>query len=151
MMIGPGEIGRRLRALWRRSRMAQDLDDEMRLHVTLRQERLEQASPASTDPVTAARRRFGDPLRLREDAMDVWGWRWLEQLGQDVRFGVRTLTRQPAFALAAVGTLALGIGANAAVFSVVSGVVLRPLPFAEPDRLVQITGTSPLEAASAAQ
>jgi predicted permease len=131
--------------------MAQDLDDEMRLHVTLRQERLEQASPASTDPVTAARRRFGDPLRLREDAMDVWGWRWLEQLGQDVRFGVRTLTRQPAFALAAVGTLALGIGANAAVFSVVSGVVLRPLPFAEPDRLVQITGTSPLEAASAAQ
>jgi predicted permease len=76
--------------------------------------------------------------------MDAWGWRWLEQASQDVRFALRALTRNPAFALTAVGTLALGIGANTAVFSVVSGVVLRPLPFAEPDRLVQIYGTSPL-------
>jgi len=146
-----GEIGRRLRALFHRSRVERDVDEEMRLHMALRQERLEQGPLSSADAATAARRAFGNPLRLREEAMDAWGWRWLEQLGQDVRFAVRTLARQPAFALAAIGTLALGIGANAAVFSVVSGVVLRPLPFAEPDRLVQLTGTSPLDAAAAAQ
>jgi len=146
-----GEVGRRLRALWQRSRLERDLDEEMRLHMTLRQERLEQAQLSPIEAATASRRAFGDRLRLREDAMDAWGWRWLEQLGQDVRFGVRTLARQPAFALAAIGTLALGIGANAAVFSVVSGVVFRPLPFAEPDRLVQLTGTSRLDTASAAQ
>src|SRR5215218_7461715 len=144
-MIGPGEIGRRLRALWQRSRMAEDLEDEMRLHVALREERLHESAASRGDAAAAARRRFGDPLRLREAAMDAWGWRWLEQLGQDVRFTLRTLTRSPGFALTAVCTLAMGIGANAAVFSVVSGLVLRPLPFAEPDRLVQISGTSPLD------
>ena len=129
-----GEIGRRLRALWQRSRMASDLDDEMQLHMALRQERLQQASLPAETAAVAARQRFGDPLRLREDAMDAWGWRWLEQLGQDIRFALRSLARNPGFALTAICTLALGIGANTAVFSVVSGVVLRPLPFAEPER-----------------
>ena len=144
-----GEIGRRLRALWQRSRMASDLDDEMQLHMALRQERLQQASLPAETAAVAARQRFGDPLRLREDAMDAWGWRWLEQLGQDIRFALRSLARNPGFALTAICTLALGIGANTAVFSVVSGVVLRPLPFAEPERLMQISGTSPLSPAGA--
>jgi predicted permease len=143
-MMRPSEIARRVRALWQRSRIAQDLDEEMALHLELRQKRLQDGSLTADAAEIAARRRFGDPLRVREDAMDAWGWRWLEQLGQDVRFGLRTLVRNPGFALAAVGTLALGIGANTAVFSMVSGLVLRPLPFAEPDRLVQIYGTSRL-------
>ena len=140
-----GEIGRRLRALWHRDRIADELDEEMRLHVALRRERPEQASTAADAADLTARRRFGDPLRLREDAMDAWGWRWLEQAAQDVRFAIRTLIANPGFALAAVGTLALGIGANTTVFSVVSAAVVRPLPFADPNRLVQIYGTSPLE------
>jgi putative ABC transport system permease protein len=144
-----GEIGRRLRVLWQRSRMASDLDDEMQLHMALRQERLQQASLPVETAAVAARQRFGDPLRLREDAMDAWGWRWLEQLGQDIRFALRSLARNPGFAVTAICTLALGIGANTAVFSVVSGVVLRPLPFAEPERLMQISGTSPLSPAGA--
>jgi putative ABC transport system permease protein len=143
-MIRLGEIGRRVRALWQRSRVAQELDEEMRLHLALRRERLQAESLSAAAADLAARRRFGDRLRLREDAVDAWGWRWLEQFSQDVRFSVRTLVRNPGFALTAVCTLALGIGANTAVFSVVSGTVLRPLPFAEPDRLVQIYGTSPL-------
>ncbi|MDQ3211960.1 MAG: ABC transporter permease [Acidobacteriota bacterium] len=143
-MIRLGEIGRRLRALSGRSRMAQDLDEEMQLHLALRRDRL-QEGPASGDGAdVAARRRFGNLLRLREEAIDAWGWRWLDQLTQDVRFSVRTLARSPGFTFTAVCMLALGVGANTAVFSVVSGVVLRPLPFAEPDRLVQIYGTSPL-------
>ena len=92
--------------------MVSDLDDEMQLHMALRQERLQQASLPAETAAAAARRRFGDPLRVREDAMDAWGWRWLEQLGQDVRFALRSLARQPAFAFAAIGTLALGIGAT---------------------------------------
>jgi predicted permease len=143
-MMRPGEIGRRLRALWHRSRMTEDLDDEMRLHLSLRQERLHETFASPQEAAAAARRRFGDPLRLREDAMDAWGWRWLEQAGQDVRFALRTLTRNSGFSLTAVCTLATGIAASTAVFSVVSGVVLRPLPFPDPDRLVQIYGTSPL-------
>src|SRR3989337_1484207 len=137
-MMRPGEIVRRLRALWHRSRLAQELDDEMQLHLALRQERLREAFASPDEAAAAARRRFGEPLRLREDAVDAWGWRWLEQGIQDVRFALRTLARNSGFALTAVCTLAMGIGASTAVFSVVNGVVLRPLPFAEPGRLVQI-------------
>ncbi|MPY90717.1 MAG: FtsX-like permease family protein [Luteitalea sp.] len=138
------EIAQRLRALWRWSRVARDLDEEMRLHMALRQEQLQRRSMSTDEAATAARRRFGDPLRLREDAMDAWRWRWLEEGIQDVRFALRTLARRPGFTLTAVCTLALGIGANTAVFSVVSGLVLRPLPFADPERLVQIDSVSPL-------
>jgi hypothetical protein len=134
-MLRVSDIVRRVRAFSRRSRMAQDLDEEMRLHVELREARLRQAS-ASGDAAAAARRRFGNTLRHRETAMDVWGWRGIETLGQDIRFALRTLMRRPLFATLAIGTMALGIGATAAVFSLVSGIVLRPLPFADPDRLV---------------
>jgi putative ABC transport system permease protein len=138
------EIVRRLRMLAQRSRVGRDLDDEMRLHLELRQERLRQQNMSAEDAEVAARRRFGNLLRLREEGVDASGWRWLEHLAQDIRFGVRTLIRNPGFTLTAVSTLAIGIGANAAVFSVVSGVILRPLPFSQAERLVQLVGTSPL-------
>ena len=70
----------------------------------------------------------------------TWGWRWLEQFAQDVRFGVRMLVKSPAVTVVAIATLALATGATTAIFSVLNGVVLRPLPFAEPERLVQVYG-----------
>ena len=82
--------------------------------------------------------RFGNTLRLREEAQDVWGWGWLDNVGRDLRFAARTLRRTPGFASIAVVSLALATGATTAIFSIVNGVLLRPLPFAAPDRLVQV-------------
>src|SRR5882672_5011047 len=82
--------------------------------------------------------RFGHVLRLGDESVDPWGWRWLEQLVQDVQFGARTLRKSPGFTAATVLTLALATGATTSIFSIVHGVLLRPLPFDDPDRLVQV-------------
>jgi predicted permease len=130
-------------ALFRRSRIDSDLDEEMRLHLELRQEQLQRDGLPADESRHAARRRFGSLLRMREEGMDSWGWRWLEQLGQDLRFAARTLVRNPGFALTAILTLALGIGANTAIFSVLNGVVLKPLPYANGDRLLIVRQSAP--------
>ena len=88
--------------------------------------------------------RFGSPLRWHEASRDIWGWRWLDDLGHDIRYALRSLVAHKAFSATAIVTLALGIGATTAIFSVVSTLVFRPLPFAEPERLVQIRGSSAL-------
>ena len=90
--------------------------------------------------------RFGSPLRWHEASRDIWGWRWLDDLRHDIRYALRSLVAHKAFSATAVIALALGIGATTAIFSVVSTLVFRPLPFAAPDRLVQIRGSSPLRA-----
>jgi len=112
----------------------------MQLHLALRREQLESRGLASEDARIAAARRFGNALRLKEESVDAWGWRWLEQFAQDLRFACRTLIKAPGFTLIIVLTLALATGATTAIFSIVNGVLLRPLPFADPDRLVQIYG-----------
>ena len=86
---------------------------------------------------SATRSRFGNTLRLRDEARDAWGWRWLEDFVQDMRFAARTLRRSPGFALTAVVTLALGIGVNIGMFSFVNGLLLRPL-YANADEVVQL-------------
>jgi putative ABC transport system permease protein len=83
-------------------------------------------------------RTFGNPLALRERAHDVWGWRWLDDILRDLRFAARTLARAPGFSIVAILSLALATGATTAIFSIVNGVLLRPLPFADPDRLVRV-------------
>ena len=118
------EWGRRLWYLLNRRRFEAALQRDMEAH--------RDAMPDT--------RRFGSLLRHREDAGRVWGWQWLDDAVHDVRFAARTLRRTPALSIIVVGTLALATGATTAFFSVVNGVVLRPLPFAEPDRLVQIFG-----------
>jgi len=137
-------LGRRLRARLGRDRIARDVEEEMRLHLELRQRRLEGQGLRADAAYTAARRRFGNAAVLREDAVDAWGWRWLDDLGRDARFALRGFARHPGFAATAIVSLALGIGANAAIFSVVDGLILKPLPFTDPDRLVAIYGTSRL-------
>jgi predicted permease len=126
-----------------RSQFERDLEEEMRLHVELREERLRATGAPDEGARQAARHRFGNTLRLREESIDAWGWRWLEQVFQDMRYGLRTFRRQLTVPLVVTLTLAAGVGMNTAVFSVFEAVLLRPLPFPEPQRLVWLTNHDP--------
>src|SRR5688572_19207223 len=129
---------RRVKALLYRNRLEQDLADEMRLHLDLRAEERQAGGLSPTGAEAAARRQFGNISLLQEHSRDVWGWRWLETLLHDLRYGARTLRANPGFAATAILSLALGIGANTAIFNIMNAVMLRPLPVREPERLVQI-------------
>jgi putative ABC transport system permease protein len=115
------EMWRRLRYLFNRKQYEQDLADEMRLHREL-----------------ASRRSFGNVTQLQEASRAVWIWPFLETLARDVRYALRTLRANPGFAATAVLSLALGIGANTAIFSILDAVMLRSLPVEDPQRLIQI-------------
>ena len=120
-----GEWIRRLNYLLRRGAMDDELRREMEAHRAL-----------MDDP-----RAFGNTLRLRDEARDAWGWRWLEDFVQDMRFAWRTLRRSPGFALTAIVTLALGIGVNIGMFTFVNALLLRPV-YERPDEVVGVYGRS---------
>jgi putative ABC transport system permease protein len=122
----------------RREQFDTDLEDEMRLHRELRERERIESGLSPTEARRAARQQFGNDLELREECHDMWGWGWLETTLQDIRYGLRQLRRNPGFAAIAVLTLALGVGANTAIFSVVDGIVFRPLPYHDASRLVVI-------------
>jgi hypothetical protein len=138
------EFRERLRAFLSREGGERELDEELRFHVEMQAE----AYVREGLRPEAARRRavleFGGVERVKEQVRDARGLGLLEDTVRDVRHGARSLMRHRAFTATAVLTLALGIGATTAIFSVVSGLVLRPLPFADPGRLVQVYGTSRL-------
>ena len=133
-----GELKRRLQMLFHRGRFQRELDEEMRLHVELRREQ-QMASGASAESARqAALRRFGNVTRLREESQRAWGWEWLETLAQDAVYGVRSMLRTPAVTAVALLSLALGIGANTAIFSFLNAVMLRNLPVRDPQQLVKL-------------
>ena len=129
----------RLRSLFHRSRVENDLDDELRDYIEREVEREIEAGSTPKEARAAVKRAMqGGEERLKENCRDARATRWLEDLLQDSRYALRTLRQRPGFAAVALLTIALGSGATTVMFSITSGVLLKPLSYPEPDRLVSL-------------
>jgi putative ABC transport system permease protein len=133
-----------MKFLWLRKQPQAQLNEELRAHLEMSaQDRINRgASP--DEAAYAARREFGNVALIQTVTRDQWSWTWLDNLARDFRFAARTLGKNPGFTTVAILTLALGIGANTAIFSVVDAVILRPLPFPNAPRLLDICARSTL-------
>ncbi|HEX4227237.1 MAG TPA: ABC transporter permease [Bryobacteraceae bacterium] len=133
----------RLLALFRRRKLDQEVDDEILAHLELAELDARAAGLTPEESRQAARRNFGGIEQMKEDHRDHRSVPWMENLVRDFRYGMGSLARDPGFAVVAIGLLALGIGANSAMFSIVDAVLLKPLPFPEPERMVRLWESTP--------
>src|SRR5258708_39265698 len=134
----------RFRYFGRRKPFDGELDDEVRFHFESRTAELEASGLSRADALAQAHREFGPVARMREDSRAAWQFRWLEDLFADLRYALRAFRRSPGFTLTAVLSLALGIGANTAIFSLIDKILLKTLPVREAQQLVafQFQGTT---------
>ncbi|HET8636619.1 MAG TPA: permease prefix domain 1-containing protein, partial [Acidobacteriaceae bacterium] len=122
--------------LGRRRRLYDDLSEEIRQHLEEKTEQFQREGMGRADAEQAARRAFGNPALIEERSREIWLWPRVENLLRDFKSSARLLKNSPGFTLVAVITLTLGIGANTAIFSLIDGLLLRPLPVPHADRLV---------------
>ena len=130
------ELLRRLWMLMRRKQFDADLKEEMRLHLELREQEQIQTGLSPREARQAASRRFGNATVLKQKSHMAWGWDWLESFVHDIAYGSRAMLRSPALTTVALLSLALGIGANTAIFSLLDAVMLRSLPVRDPAKLI---------------
>ena len=138
-----------LKQVFSRRRLYGDLSEEIREHLEEKVEDLVGNGMSRKAAEAAARREFGNVTLMEENARGVWRWPSIENFVMDIRYGLRTLRNNPAFSIVAVLTLALGIGANTAIFSVVYAALIRPLPYSQPSRLITLSEVRPREGESA--
>ena len=132
-----------IRGLFIKSQLGADLDAEIRSHIDLRTQHNIAAGMTPEQARFSALRQFGWAESIKEDCRDQRAVPWLENLVHDLRYGARQLRKNPGFATVAVLTLALGIGANTAIFSAIHAVLLKPLPYVEPDRIMLLWTDNP--------
>ncbi len=121
---------------WQMKKRDADLERELRSDLELEEEEQRENGLSPEEARYAARRAFGNAALVREQSHAIWSWNWIEALARDLRYSLRTLQRTPGFSMIAIVVMALGIGANIALFTVVRSVLLKPLAYRDPDRLV---------------
>lgn len=131
----------RIKALLNRRRLERDLEEELEFHLVKRAEMNHRLGLEANDAQAAARRRFGNVALMKEDCRELWIFSWIETLWKDVRYATRILAKSPGFAAIVICSLALGIGANTAVFSALNAVMLHALPYEHPETLATIWST----------
>jgi predicted permease len=135
------EVWLKAKALMMRKRLERDLEEELQFHLAMRAEKNRALGIRASDAQAAARRRFGNVTLLKEDCREVWIFSWVETLWKDIRYAARVLAKSPGFVAVVVLSLALGIGANTAVFSVMNAVLPHGLPYEHPEELAAIFST----------